>query len=171
MLRLLFCQSADEKSTGPSRIKDRQGRRSCVGPNGRGRGQVMAHLRPTGRAGRPERARARAPGPRDRRMVRPRRPRRSPDGNPHRPTATSLLRLRSRRAWGRSQVPWTPGVARRVGAGRGGGGSTCRRRTLPAMLPGVEYIHTGWRAYVVLGGCGAPRRAPATGRPAGRPDR
>lgn len=50
MLRLLFCQLADEKSTGPSRTKDRQGRRSCVGPSWAGRVKSWAHLRPTGRA-------------------------------------------------------------------------------------------------------------------------
>jgi hypothetical protein len=122
-------------------MKDRQGRRSCVGPNWAEPRQVMAHLRPTGRAGTPERGRTRPPRPQDRRMVRPRRPRRSPSGSSHRPTATSLLLLRSRRAWGGPQVPWTPGAATRVGAGRGRDGSTCRRRTLPVTLRGVEYLH------------------------------
>jgi hypothetical protein len=117
--------------------------------------QVMGPPPPNRTGSRPERERTRLPGPRDRRMVRPRRPRRSPGGNSHQPTATFSPLLRPRRARRRPQAPWTLGAARRVGAGRGRGGSTCRRRTLPATRRGVEYLPTGM----------ASRRSPLAKQP------
>lgn len=171
MLRPLFCQSTDRKSTGPSRKKDRQRRRSCVGPNWAG-GCVRSwpHLRPARPAGRPGRERTRPQGLGIAGgfglVVLGARQAGALIGRPRPPCFSSGRGEHGddRSAPGHGALPGVSGqveagAVRHVGAGhyqqryRASNTSTQERRA--SALPGL----------------GSAEAAPATARPADRPDR